>query len=295
MYKPVGVLPAMVTPMHEDGRINEEELRAQVRRHQQSGVHGIFCLGTNGEFYAMDEAEKIRVMEIVVDENAHRLPICAGVGCVTTAQTVRLAERAQQIGVDALSVITPYFGQVSQPALIAHYRAVARSVDLPVILYNIPARTGVSIAYQTVETLAAISNIVGIKDSSGNFDNTLRYLECTGRTWNVLAGNDSLILSTLMAGGTGAIAATANLFPRRVSQIYEQFRAGNLQKATEIQDGLRAIRDCFQLGNPNTVIKHAANLLGHPVGPVRAPFGGDSALWTPAIQAVLDANYSDWN
>ncbi|MEG0742998.1 MAG: 4-hydroxy-tetrahydrodipicolinate synthase [Clostridia bacterium] len=294
MYKPTGILPAMVTPMHKDGSIDEESLCAQVRRHHQSGVHGIFVLGTNGEFYALQEEEKIRVMELTVKENAHKLPICAGIGCITTAQTISLAHKAQEIGVDALSVITPYFGMVSQKALTAHYLSVARNTDLPIILYNIPARTGVSISYQTLEALAKEPNIVAIKDSSGNFDNTLRYLECTDHQFHVLAGNDSLILSTLMAGGKGAIAATANLFPHQVSQIYESFQSGDIARATQIQNGLRAIRDCFALGNPNTVIKYTTNLLGHGVGPVREPFQGDSETWAAVIGKVLETNYSDW-
>ena len=295
MYTPHGVLTAMITPMLPDGGVDEAGLRAQVRRQCASGVHGIFCLGTNGEFYVFDESEKERIMRVVVEEAAGALPVIAGVGCVTTAQTVRLAQAAQEIGVDAVSVITPYFGQVADGGMIAHYRAVAQSTDLGVILYNIPARAGNAISPKVLETLAAVPNIIGIKDSSGNFDNTLRYLEVTGRAFPVLAGNDSLILSTLMAGGKGAIAATANLFPHKVSQIFDLFAASDIAGATEIQDGLRAIRNCFALGNPNTVVKRAVNLLGFPAGDVRAPFGGDYAQWDGKLSQVLHECYADWS
>lgn len=295
MYTPHGILVALVTPMLANGDVDEPNLRAQVRRQCASGVHGIFCLGTNGEFYVLSQEEKLNVIRIVTEEAAGRVPVVAGVGCVTTRETVRLAQAAQQIGVDALSVITPYFAQVSDDGMIAHYRAVAASTDLGVILYNIPARTGNAISARALEALAAVPNIVGVKDSSGNFDNTLRYLECTGRAFPVLAGNDSLILSTLMAGGKGAIAATANLFPHKVSQIYDRFMAGDVQGATQIQDGLRAIRNCFALGNPNTVVKHTVNLLGFPVGDVRAPFGGDYSQWDDKLRAVIAQSYSDWS
>lgn len=295
MYQPRGILPAVITPMHADGGIHEEALRAQIRRHQQSGVHGLFCLGTNGEFYALEEDEKIRVMEIVADENGHGLPLCAGVGCVTTAQTVRLAQRAQAIGVDAISVITPYFGQVGDAAMIEHCRTIARSVEVPVILYSIPMRTGNQITPAVLKALAGEPNIIAMKDSSGNFDLMLQYLEITDGAFPMLSGNDSLILSGLQAGAVGAIAATANLFPGKVSQIYELYQAGKIREAAQIQAGLRPIRSCFRLGNPNTVIKRAMELLGHPVGPVRAPFEGDYAAWDPVIEEVLARHYQGWS
>ena len=295
MYKPFGVLPAMTTPMTAAEEVSEELLRSEVRRFLKSKVHGLFCLGTNGEFYALSRDEKIRVMEIVVDEAGGRLPVCAGVGAVTTKETVALAEAAQQIGVDALSVITPYFGQVTEGELISHYKAVASSVDIGIILYNIPARTGCAISRKAVSTLAGVKNIVGIKDSSGNFDTILQYLEVTERQFPVLSGNDSLILYTLMAGGCGGVAGTGNLFPNKMSDIYNLFQAGELDKAREIQDGIRFIRDCFYLGNPNSVVKRAVNLLGIEAGPVRSPFGGDYTQWDPVLRNVLEKHYKDWN
>ena len=295
MYKPEGVIVAMVTPMTKDGLVDESALRAQVERHVTSGVSAMFVLGTNGEFFSLDESEKETVIRIAVDQAAHRIPVLAGVGCPTTTQTVRLARKAEALGADALSVITPYFGKTSEASQIAFYETVAGSVSLPILLYNIPMRTGNSISPQALKTLAQIPGIAGIKDSSGNFDNTLRYLEITDRKFPVLAGNDSLILSTLMAGGVGAIAGTANLFPNKVSGIYRAFRAGNLAEATRLQDGLRHIRNCFSLGDSIGVVKHTANLLGQKVGEMRPPFGVPTPQWDEKLTEVLHEYYADWS
>lgn len=295
MYYPFGILPAMITPMHEDESLNLPALRAQTQRFLKSGVHGLFCLGTNGEFYALTKEEKIEVMKTVLEEAKGKKPVCVGAGCVTTKETVELAQTAQQLGADAVSIITPYFGQVGQQELVNHYRTVAANVDIGVILYNIPARTGNAITCKTLETLAVVPNIVAIKDSSGNFDNTLQYLEATGREFAVLSGNDSLILSTLQAGGVGGIAGTGNLFPNKMADVYNYFKNGDLQAAAAIEDGIRPMRGCLGLGNPNSVIKRAANLLGHDVGPVRTPFEGDYAHWDGVLNTCLNTYYADWN
>ena len=271
MYKPEGILVAMVTPMTDDEKINEQEMRNQVRRMIMAGIHGIFCLGTNGEFYALDYQEKIEVMEIVVDECKGRVPVCAGTGCITTSETIKLSKEAHKIGVDAISVITPFFVTVSQDELYKHYAKIAESIELPMILYNIPERTRNSIDYKTVAKLSQLSNIVGIKDSSGNFDNTLRYLEETERNFAVMSGNDSLILWTLMAGGKGGVSGIANLFPETLVKIYELWGEGKIEEAIKIQNSIRPIRDTLKFANPNSVIKRAMNLLGYPVGPAREP------------------------
>ena len=172
-----GIIAAMQTPMHDDGSINEGEIRKQIRRQIAAGADAVFCLGTNGEFYIMDKEEKLRVMEIFVDEVNGKVPVYAGTGCVGTKDTVELSVKAQEIGVDVLSVITPYFAALNQEELYAHYHAVAGAVELPIVLYNIPARTGASLAPATVGKLAEIENIAGIKDSSGNFNNILQYID----------------------------------------------------------------------------------------------------------------------
>ncbi|ABR46464.1 dihydrodipicolinate synthase [Alkaliphilus metalliredigens QYMF] len=289
-----GIVPAMVTPMNEDETINEKELRAQVNRQIEAGVHGLFCLGTNGEFYILNQEEKLKVMEIVIHENAGRLPVFVGTGAIGTKETVQLSQKAQELGADVLSVITPYFAAASQNEIYEHFKTVANSVDIPILPYNIPMRTGANINVDTLKRLSQIPNITGVKDSSGNFDNILQYIESTDDSFAVLSGNDSLVLWTLQAGGKGAICGIANLFPHTMASIYELWKAGEFAEAKKVQDSIREIRNCFKLGNPNTIVKIATNLLGHPVGPCRKPFYTNSESIREEIQRVLHTYYKDF-
>ena len=257
-----GIIAAMQTAMHEDGSIHEEELRRQINRQIEAGVDGVFCLGTNGEFYILKEEEKLRVMEIFVEEVKGRVPVYAGTGCIGTKDTIELSKKAQKLGVDVLSVITPYFAAMNQDELYTHYKAVAENVDLPIVMYNIPARTGTALAPATVGKLAKIPNIAGVKDSSGNFNNILQYIDMTKEEdFSVLSGNDALILWTLLAGGTGGITAIANILPKIMVSIYENFRKGDLEAAKKAQASIGPIRDCFKYGNPNSIVKCATNLI----------------------------------
>ena len=271
-----GIIPPILTPMNEDESVNEKELRHQVNRMIDAGVHGIFAFGTNGESYALSPDEKIRVLEVVVEETNHRVPVYAGTGCVTTRETVAMSKKAEEIGADVLSVIVPWFAAASQDELYDHYKAVAEAVDLPIVLYNIPARTGNALAPATVARLAKdVANVMGAKDSSGNFDNMKQYIELTSgldKGFSVLSGNDSLILPALVFGGKGGIAGCANVFPHTMVEIYEAFVAGDMERAKRVQDSIRIFRNCFKFGNPNTIVKLAAGLLGDPVGPCRKPF-----------------------
>lgn len=283
-----GVIPPIITPMDEEENINEEQLRMQVNRLIGAGVHGIFALGTNGEGYILSETEKERVLETVIEETAGRVPVYAGTGAVSTRDTIRLSQRAKAMGADILSVITPWFAAASQEELIEHYRTVARAVDMPIVLYNIPVRTGNALSPATVEKLSEVDNIVGVKDSSGNFDNMLQYIERTrDRNFAVLSGNDSLILWNLLAGGSGGIAGCANVFPKNMAAIYEAFVRGDLERAKACQDNIRAFRNCFRFGNPNTVVKTAVAMLGYPVGKCRKPFDRISEEGLQAMEQVL--------
>ncbi len=268
-----GIVAAMATPMYPDESVNYEELGNQIERHIAAGMDGIFCLGTNGEAYALNPREKEKIIALTVEKCAGRIPVYAGTGCVTTAETVRLTTRAKELGADVCSVICPYFAASSQEGLYRHYSTLNDECGIPIIIYNMPARTGVNISHKTVSRLAKQENIVGVKDSSGNFDTILRFLEETDRDqFAVFSGNDSLILWTLMAGGAGGISGIANILPRTMTSIYDAWASGNFEEAKRIQDSIRPIRDCLGLGNPNSVVKRAASLLGHNLGPARAPF-----------------------
>lgn len=290
-----GIIAAMQTPMHEDGSLHEEEMRKQINRQIEAGVDAIFCLGTNGEFYILDMDEKIRVMEIFVEEAKGRVPVYAGTGCVSTKDTIALSKKAEEIGVDVLSIITPYFAALNQDELYSHYKAVAEAITLPIVLYNIPARTGASLAPATVGKLADIKNIVGVKDSSGNFNNILQYIDATaGKEFSVLSGNDALILWTLLAGGKGGITAIANILPVVMVSIYQNYVKGDMEAAKKAQSSIGPIRDCFKYGNPNSIVKCATNLIGQPVGPCRAPFGMVSEEAKKAILNTIDTYYAEY-
>lgn len=288
-----GIIPPIVTPMNEDESVNEKELRNQVNRQIKGGIHGLFPFGTNGEGYILNEKEKEEVLSIVIDESKGRVPVYAGTGCISTKDTIRQSQMAESLGADVLSIITPSFAAASQNELYDHYKAVAEAVDMPIVLYNIPARTGNALAPATVAKLSKIPNIVGAKDSSGNFDNMLQYIEQTrdSKDFAVLSGNDSLILWNLLAGGTGGIAGCANVFPEVMASIYNYFAAGDLENARKAQDSIRSFRGCFKYGNPNTIVKTAVNLLGYPVGKCRAPFNQVPEEGIEALKKVLAENH----
>ncbi|MBP1962895.1 4-hydroxy-tetrahydrodipicolinate synthase [Paenibacillus aceris] len=289
LLQPTGIIPAMVTPFDAYHQIDEAALRQLTRRLINADVHGLFCLGTNGEFFSMTFEEKLRVAEIVIEEAQGRLPIYVGAGCASTKESIELAVRLERMGADALSVITPYFLTYTQQELLVHFRMIADATELPVLLYNIPARTGNSLQPQTVKELSKVPNIVGIKDSSGSFDTILQYLELSGPSFSVLAGTDSLILPTLMAGGHGAIAATANVFPEIVKSIYDLWKQGNLVEAELQQRHLRALRSAFSLGTLPSVLKEAMCMIGLPAGQPRLPVQPLSPSAQAELRKVMDA------
>ena len=288
-----GIVAAMVTSMHDDESLNFQEIENQVNRQIAAGVDGVFCLGTNGEAYILSEDEKLRVIETVVKAADGRVPVYAGTGMPGTADTIRLSKKAKELGADVLSVISPYFAAISQDEIYNHYAELASAVDLPIVMYNMPARTGNNIAPDTVARLSKVDGIVGVKDSSGNFDNMKQYIELTDpETFSVLSGNDALILWNLLAGGSGGITAVANIYPEVMVSIYKYFLQGDLEAAKTAQDSIRPIRNCFKFGNPNTVTKTAARIAGNPVGPCRRPFCSLSDASVEKIRETVAADHA---
>ena len=288
-----GIIAAMVTSMHDDESLNMEEIKNQVNRQIAAGVDGVFCLGTNGEAYILSEDEKLRIIETVVKAADGRVPVYAGTGMPGTADNIRLSKKAKELGADVLSVISPYFAAISQDEIYNHYAELASAVDLPIVMYNMPARTGNNIAPDTVARLSKVDGIVGVKDSSGNFDNMKQYIELTDpETFSVLSGNDALILWNLLAGGSGGITAVANIYPEVMVSIYQYFQKGDLEAAKKAQDSIRPIRNCFKFGNPNTVTKTAARIAGNPVGPCRRPFCSLSDAAIAKIRETVEADHA---
>lgn len=289
-----GIISPILTPMYEDESINVEELRNQVDRMIDNGVHGIFPFGTNGEGYILSAEEKKVVLEAVIDQAAGRVPIYAGTGAISTKETIAQSKMAQKAGADVLSIITPSFAAASQEEIYTHFKTVAEAVDMPIVLYNIPARTGNAIAPATVARLAQIENIIGAKDSSGNFANILGYIEAgkskTNGKFYTLSGNDQLIIWTLLAGGTGGIAGCANVYPQTMASIYDLFVEGKIEEAKVANASIQNFRNCFKYGNPNTIVKTAAALLGNNVGKCRAPFNQIPEEGIAALKEVLAAD-----
>ena len=287
-----GIVIPIVTPFHEDESLNLEELRFQVRRQIEAGIHGIFPFGTNGEGYILTGEEKKQILETVVEETAGRVPVYAGTGCVSTRETIQQSQMARDVGADVLSIITPSFAAASQNELYDHYKAVAEAVpDMPIVLYNIPARTGNALQPATIARLCQIDNIVGAKDSSGNFANILAYIDAgkgkENGTFSTLSGNDQLIIWTLLAGGRGGIAGCANVFPKTMASIYDLFMQGKVEEAKAANASIAPFRACFKYGNPNTIVKTAVNLLGYEVGKCRAPFSQVPPEGIEALKTVL--------
>jgi 4-hydroxy-tetrahydrodipicolinate synthase len=268
-----GIIPALITPMNEDGTVSEEGLQAVIDHVIDGGIHGIFILGSQGESFALTLEEKTSVIKASIRISAGRVPVYVGTGMITTTQSVQMTALARELGADAVSVITPYFIKPSQRELIDHYRAVADAAgDMPVLLYNNPMRTAVSIDVETVVTLAEIDNVAGMKDSSADLLQTMKYIDATrDMNFSVLVGNDASIYATMMCGGQGAVAATANVAPALIVGIYDAVKAGDIDKARELQYKLFPIRQAFTLGTFPLVVKEAMNIMGLPAGPARKP------------------------
>ncbi len=266
-----GVIPPVVTPFTADGsEVSEENLRKVIRHVVSKGCSGVFIGGSQGEFFSMSFEERVRCYEIAVDEAAGEFIVFAGTAAVTTAESVALTRAAEKAGVDAVSIINPYFITLNQDEMYMHYKAVAESTSLPVYLYNNPGRTGAVIPVPVIERLSKIDNIVGMKDSSGDLTYVNNILNNT-ENFSVFCGRDTCIYNVLTSGGMGAVAATANVAPSLVSSIYNSVQAGDLEAARKAQARLAPLRNAFDLGSFPVVVKEALQLLGLEVGPARLP------------------------
>jgi 4-hydroxy-tetrahydrodipicolinate synthase len=273
--QPKGIIPAVITPLTPEGKLNESAFRKLLGFLIAEGVHGLFVSGTTGEFYGLTPEEKRAIFTIAMDEAKGRIPVYAGTNGITTRETVLLTQMAESCNVDAVSVLTPMFLSPDQDELFRHYRTISENTGLPVVLYNNPPKTGVSLYPATVSRLAAIPNIVGIKDSSGDMTITAEYIRLTRRNYDfsVLMGRDTLIYGALCYGAAGSIAACANVAPRLCVEIYEKFLAGDLQGSLDAQFALAPLRIAFSLGTFPSVIKESLNLLGIDAGPCMEPAG----------------------
>jgi 4-hydroxy-tetrahydrodipicolinate synthase len=261
---------ALVTPFNEDG-VNERVLRELVRFHHREETDALIVCGSTGEGSTMSPAEHRRVVEIVVEENAGRLPVIAGCGGSDTAAVARLAVQAREAGADAVLVSAPPYNKPTQRGLLAHYRAVLDAADLPLVVYNVPSRTAVNVLPATIAELAEDPRVIGVKEASGDIVQVAELARLVGDRLAIWSGNDDQVVPILSLGGAGVISVLANVAPRDTSRMVRRFLEGDVAGARELQlRYLPLIRALFAESNPIPV-KAAVEWLGFEVGPVRLP------------------------
>lgn len=267
-----GIITAMVTPVDESGKINQTATCQLIDRLIENGIHGLFILGTNGEFHRLSKQQKKEFMKIVVEYTEKRVPVYAGTGGNCTEEVIQMTKAASEIGVDAVSVITPYLLALTEEELYQHYKKIADASSVPVILYNIPKNTGNALSPYLVSRLSKLPNIIGIKDSSGDLENLRNYIDETAKeNFSVLVGSDSLILEALKIGATGAVAATSNVLTKTDLLIYQLWKAGDLAQAEKMQKSIDAFRAVLKFGTVPSVLKLAITNTGIDVGSPIAP------------------------
>ncbi len=281
-----GIVPAVITPFRENEAIDYSAWQNVLEYLIASGVHGLFVVGGQGEFFTLSEEERTVAARFCAQTVAKRLPLYVNVGAVTTAETVRLAQRAQDDGVDYVVVITPYYLKPSADELYEHYSEVCRSVRTPVLAYNIPERTGVELTPAVLTRVAESNdNFVGLKDSSGKLD-LIPDWKRAGLA--VFIGRDHMILDGLRMGCAGAVTACANVIPRAFVDLYNAYQAGNLEEAARLQALVEPLRQAFSLATFPSVVKEAMNMAGMNVGRSRRPVGPMPEGARAKLAAVLD-------
>jgi 4-hydroxy-tetrahydrodipicolinate synthase len=273
MYKPEGIYVAMLTPFTDDGSINEEELRRIVDFLIESGVHGLFPISSVGEFIHMSREEKIRMMEITIDQNRGRVRITPGVGSSHPAESILLAQKAKELGADGVVVAPPYFFQLSQENIEKYFETISDAVDLPMILYNIPLFTQ-PLSYEVVKRLSRRQNIVAMKDSSGSMVDFLHFMDnvqSIGEDICILTGREETMFPCLMVGGKGSMTGTAGILPEIMIGIYEAWQKEDYKRARKLQFSiLPAVRAMFSLPFP-LGFKVALEIRGFNMGPPKQP------------------------
>ena len=265
----------LVTPFKEGGEVDEAGLRALVNHLiEVEGVDGLVPCGTTGESPTLSHEEHGRVIEVVVQEARGRVPVIAGTGSNSTAEAIEMTKHAEEVGADATLQVCPYYNKPMQDGLLAHFEAIAKTTNLPVILYNIPGRTGRNIEPETLVALSQVDNVVGVKDACGDLAQTMRVLEATRKKekpFFVLSGEDALTFSMMGLGGHGGICAVGNVIGREYTEMIHLMLEGKTDEAREIHyKTLPVVRALFLETNPIPV-KEAMNMMGLPAGALRLP------------------------
>jgi 4-hydroxy-tetrahydrodipicolinate synthase len=263
---------ALVTPFNSEGKIDYDVLSDLVQLHLENSTDAIIVCGTTGEASTLTDEEQIACIKFVVEKVAGKIPVIAGAGSNNTEHGIYLAVESKKVGVDGLLIATPYYNKTTQKGLVEHYRVIADAVDdLPIILYNIPGRTGLNITPATVYELSKISNIIGIKEASGNISQVAEIAAICGPNFDIYSGNDDQILPLLSLGGKGVISVAANILPKQLHDLCYKFFEGDFAGSLKLQlDMLNLINTLFIEVNP-IPIKAAMEFIGYEVGRGRMP------------------------
>ncbi|MEJ2387333.1 MAG: 4-hydroxy-tetrahydrodipicolinate synthase [Chromatiaceae bacterium] len=283
-----GSLVALITPMHEDGRIDEDGLRHLVDFHVQAGTAAIVAVGTTGESATLDEDEHCAVIRRAVELAGGRVPVIAGTGANSTTEAIALTRCAQQAGAAAALLVTPYYNKPTQEGLFLHHKAVAESVDIPQILYNVPGRTACDMLPETVGRLARLPNIVGIKEATGDLDRVPRLRELCGEGFDLYSGDDATACEFVLQGGQGVVSVTANVAPSLMHEMCQAALAGDREVAIAVNarlDGLH--HKLFVQSNPIPV-KWAVAEMGLAGRGIRLPLTWLTADLQPQVRAAME-------
>lgn len=270
IFKGAGV--AIVTPMFEDGSVNYDKLAEILEEQIAQETDAIIICGTTGESATMSEKEHSEVIRFAVDTVAKRIPVVAGTGSNCTKTAIELSKQAEADGADALLLVTPYYNKATQNGLIAHYTAIAKSVSLPIILYNVPSRTGCNILPETAAYLGKnVENIVAIKEASGNISQVAKLKALAGDSLDIYSGNDDQVIPLLSLGGIGVISVLSNVAPKFTHDMVMKYLDGDREAALEMQLKALPLTDALFCEVNPIPVKAAMNLMGKGVGPLRAP------------------------
>lgn len=266
-----GAATAIITPMNNDGSVNFEQLKNLVDSQIDAGIDALVVCGTTGEKSTLNYKEHVDVIKAVVDYTNKRVPVIAGAGSNDTAYSVGLCQEAIDVGADALLMVTPYYNKTSQAGLVAHYTYVADRVDAPIIVYNVPSRTGVNIQPETYAELAKHKNIVAAKEANGDIASVVKTRFLCGDDLAIYSGNDDQIVPMLSVGGSGVISVLSNVAPADTHKMCAEYFAGNVKAAADLQiKYISLINALFSDVNPIPV-KEALNIMGFAAGPCRLP------------------------
>ncbi|MCI8514366.1 MAG: 4-hydroxy-tetrahydrodipicolinate synthase [Lachnospiraceae bacterium] len=270
VFKGAGV--AIVTPFHKDGSVNYEKLNELIDFQIKNGTDAVIICGTTGESATLTEEEHSRVIEFTVKAVNKRVPVIAGTGSNCTATALKLSKEAEEAGADALLLVTPYYNKATQKGLIRHYTTIANAVSLPIIVYNVPSRTGCNVLPETMAKLCRdVENIVAIKEASGNISQIAKLAHLAGDICDIYSGNDDQIVPILSLGGVGVISVLSNIAPGQTHDMCQKFFDGDVAGSLAMQlEALPLIDSLFCEVNPIPV-KTALNLMGMEAGPLRAP------------------------